>query len=354
MASLLIMLAVLATPAFGQLAAAGGQQATETQVSDSVSASARIISGGFGHVEIVQGDGTFYADEVEIFQDRDHAIATGNVVLSQGNNRIAAERAEFNAKTLLGTFFKAWGIATLQPPRQTRAAGIAPPTLVGAETDVYFFGETVEKIGPRKYQDHQRRVQHVRAAHAPLGVVVIDRGGERRSLHAVAKRRLQRERRAVALHADPLLSNQTARTAPRAFSSRLMVYRRYADSRFRTHSSGPSAGARMQRSCHDWFSNTGQGVGTEYRYNLAPGLGRRDQDVPAAGEGTASADPNGGVTTERSYEIRGTANQLLPYGFRARGRVDYFSNVTTMQPRSTPTSTTCPATSGSTAATSSA
>ena len=126
---LLMVLAVSATPAFGQQAAAGGQQSTETQVSDSVERIGENHIRRIGHVEIVQGDSTFYADEVEIFQDRDHAIATGNVVLSQGNNRIAAERAEFNTKTLLGTFFKAWGIATLQPPRQTRAAGIAPPTL---------------------------------------------------------------------------------------------------------------------------------------------------------------------------------------------------------------------------------
>ena len=59
-----------------------------------------------------------YASEVEYFQDEDRAIARGNVVLSQGNNRIAADWAEFNTKTLLGTFYHAQGIANVQPPRQ--------------------------------------------------------------------------------------------------------------------------------------------------------------------------------------------------------------------------------------------
>src|SRR4029450_40755 len=39
-----------------------------------------------------------------------------------------------------------------QPRHQGRPGGIAPPPLMGQETVVYFFGETVEKIGPKKYK----------------------------------------------------------------------------------------------------------------------------------------------------------------------------------------------------------
>src|SRR6185436_13630727 len=102
-----------------------------------------------GQVELEQGDGKLYADEVELFTKEDRAVATGNVVLTQGNNRIAADRAEFNTKTRLGTFYHASGMAVAQPPRQQPAPGaFVPPGLAAQkQVEVYFFGERVEKIG---------------------------------------------------------------------------------------------------------------------------------------------------------------------------------------------------------------
>ena len=72
-----------------------------------------------GHVEIHDaGQKTdIYADMVEFFEDEDRAVATGNVVVAQGANRISSERADFNTKTTLGTFFNASGIATVPPPK---------------------------------------------------------------------------------------------------------------------------------------------------------------------------------------------------------------------------------------------
>src|SRR3954467_12284147 len=52
-----------------------------------------------GQVELKRGDMELYANEVEIFTDSDRAVATGNVVLVQTGNRIAAERVDFNTKT---------------------------------------------------------------------------------------------------------------------------------------------------------------------------------------------------------------------------------------------------------------
>ena len=103
-------------------------------------------------VEFVQGDTALFADEVEIFTDQDRAIARGNVVFSQGSNRIAADSADFNTRTRLGTFYNAHGIANIRPPRQTASAGFVAPQLTGQENDVYFFGDVVEKIGPKKYK----------------------------------------------------------------------------------------------------------------------------------------------------------------------------------------------------------
>ena len=99
-----------------------------------------------------QKDTKLYADDVEIFVDQDRAIATGNVLLTQGSNRIAADRADFNTKTRLGTFYHASGIANIQPPRQAPTPGAFAPPLNTTDTDVYFFGDVIEKIGAKKYK----------------------------------------------------------------------------------------------------------------------------------------------------------------------------------------------------------
>src|SRR4029079_7943992 len=50
------------------------------------------------------------------------------------------------------TFYNASGMATFQPPVQTSRSAIAPPAASGQSADVYFFGETIEKIGATKYR----------------------------------------------------------------------------------------------------------------------------------------------------------------------------------------------------------
>src|SRR5204862_3218534 len=80
---------------------------------------------------------------------------------------------------------------------------------------------------------------------------------------------------------------------------------------------------------HDWYSKTGQGIGTEYRYNRGAGSDGNirtyilNETLTQAGASTDS------FSSSRSYELRGSANQLLPGGLRARGRIDYFSSITT-------------------------
>ena len=101
-----------------------------------------------GGVELEQEDTKLYADSVEWFMNEDMAIAIGNVVFSHGNNRIAAERAELNTKTHLGTFYEARGIASVQQPRRAPAPGaFTVPMLAGSELDVYFFGEQIVVAG---------------------------------------------------------------------------------------------------------------------------------------------------------------------------------------------------------------
>ncbi len=106
-----------------------------------------------GEVEFESGDMEIYADDLEAFVNDDRVVASGNVLFVQGNNRISADRADFNTRTRLGTFYNASGIANVQPPRQAPQPGaVIAPQLAGQENDVYFFGEEVEKIGPKKYR----------------------------------------------------------------------------------------------------------------------------------------------------------------------------------------------------------
>ena len=106
-----------------------------------------------GSVELEKGDSSIYADSVEYFEDEERAIARGNVVVTQGPNRIAADHAEFNTHTQLGTFYQASGIATVRQgrPQAPPPGGIVVPQMLGQDNDVYYFGETVGKR-PKRYK----------------------------------------------------------------------------------------------------------------------------------------------------------------------------------------------------------
>ena len=64
-------------------------------------------------VEMTQGDMRFYADHVEYHTETNRLVATGNVLLIEPDHQIAADRADFNAKTRLGTFYNARGFAAM-------------------------------------------------------------------------------------------------------------------------------------------------------------------------------------------------------------------------------------------------
>ena len=70
---------------------------------------------------------------------------------------------------------------------------------------------------------------------------------------------------------------------------------------------------------HDWYSQTGQGVGAEYRYLAAPGsegqlrfYNLREHEATYTEGGSTVTTPE-----RRSYEIRGSLSQRLSRTFRA-------------------------------------
>src|SRR5262249_40847825 len=121
-----------------------------------------------GQVEIDCGNESMSADQVEIFQDTNVMIATGNVVFTSGGSRIAADRLEYNTRTKTGTFFNGFGTSTMHEGRSRPGAPTTTSqftqsaqygqaqrpgdrSMFGAEeADIYFYGEKISKIADEK------------------------------------------------------------------------------------------------------------------------------------------------------------------------------------------------------------
>ena len=290
-----------------------------------------------GRVEMERGDTKIFADDVRWMTDTNQAVATGNVVFAQGANRISAERAEFNTETKLGTFYKAFGTASIQPPRSSRPVAVAAPTAIGQDTDVYFYGDTIEKLGPRKYRiangGFTTCVQPTPRWQLTSSSVVLNID------HYTLLRNAIFSVKGVPLLYTPILYYPTNRE-DRATG---ILIPTYATSTLRGqvfHNAFFWAISRSQDATfmHDWYTNTGQGVGGEYRYNFgAASDGNLNMHLLNQKE-TKFILEDGSTRTlaaERSYEIRGGANQGLSQRFRARANINYFSSIQAKQTTNT-------------------
>ena len=193
-------------------------------------------------------------------------MATGNVVVVQTGNRIAAERVDFNFKTRLGTFYKAYGFANIKPD-VPRPGAIAVPTVSNQETDVYFQGETIEKIGPKKYRitngGFTTCVQPTPRWQLAAGVTVLNID------HYTLLRNAIFSVKGVPMLYLPILYYPT-KEDDRATG---VLIPTYGQSTLRGHTFSNAFFWVLDRSQdltfeHDWFSKTGQGFGSEYRYNF--------------------------------------------------------------------------------------
>jgi LPS-assembly protein len=282
-----------------------------------------------GAVELDDGrDTKLYADDVWVYVDQDRAVATGNVVFRQGSSQISADRADFNTKTRLGTFYNATGFAMVQPPRQTaRPGGVAPPPRSGEETIVYFTGETVEKIGPRKYEitkgGFTTCVQPTPRWNFSASTIVLNLD------HYTLLKQMVMNVKGVPLFYLPVMYYPTRRD-DRATGFLLPTYGASSLRGQSLHNAFFWAINRSQDATilHDWFSKAGQGVGTEYRYNFGGGA---DGELHANWLDQHPTDPTSLLVDERSYKINGSFGQPLPARLRARGQIDYFSSLATNQ-----------------------
>jgi LPS-assembly protein len=287
-----------------------------------------------GNVEMDRGGDTkIYADDVWAYTGENRTIATGNVLLVQANNRISAERAEFDTESRLGTFYNAWGLASVKPQLQpARPGAIAPPTMTGQDTVIYFFGEKIEKIGPKKYKitngGFSTCVQPTPRWDLNAGTVTLNIDHYTLLTQAVLRVK------GVPMFYLPILYYPTKREE-RATGFLIPTY---GSSTLRGHSIHDAFFWAINRSqdatiVHDWFSKTGQGVGGEYRYNMGIGDGNLRAYLLDQHAATYVQPGTSPTTTNpsRDFDIRGGANQLLPGKIRARANVSYFSSIVSSQ-----------------------
>ena len=315
--------------------AAAARPVSETTVSDRREGSNNQKDWHFvGHVEMDRaGDTKIYADDVMVRTGENQAIATGNVVFAQGDNRISAERAEFDTETRLGTFYNASGFSTVKAPKnQPTRTGVAAPQMAGQETVVIFFGEKIEKIGPKKYRitngGFSTCMQPTPRWDLHAGTVILNVDHYTVLTNAVLRVK------GVPMFYTPILYYPTKRE-DRATGFLMPTY---GSSSLRGQSIHNGFFWAINRSqdatiTHDWFSKTGQGVGTEYRYNVGTGDGSISAhlDDQHATTYTLADGTSSPVDASRSYEIRGIASQLLPFNLRSRASVNYFSSIVTSQ-----------------------
>jgi len=278
-----------------------------------------------GKVEIEQRGMKFFADVVDIYTDTNRLTASGNVVFVNPEGRISAERLEFNTKEQTGTFYEASGIMSLGPKAERVQFG-------GQDPDVYFYGETVEKLGPKKYR--------------------LTRGGFTTCVQPTPRWELTSGTVTLNLDDYALLKNTVLRVkGVPVFYLPLGYYPIQEDQRatgFLLPSYGASTlgGQRLSNAFfwainrsqdatffHDWYTHTGQGYGTEYRYVAGP-QSEGNFLVQRFNQKAAQFDEGNTTTTlpeSKSFEVRGNAVQTIARGLRARSRVEYFSELQTKQ-----------------------
>lgn len=279
------------------------------------------------NVTIDCNDIQLFADTVEVFSDADRLYARGNVLFVSTDNRISADSLDFNTRTKTGTFHEASGIASVAN------RGIDRSFFGTQEPAAYFWGSTIEKLGPKTY-----RITH---------------GGFTTCVQPTPRWELVSNSAVVTLEEHALLKNTLlmVKDVP-VFYLPIMYYPinkedratgfltpQYGSSNIRGNTISNAFFWAINRSqdatfYHDYFSKTGMGYGSEYEYMQAPGSqGKVDVDVIREhdsvyrqADGTEIQHPGG-----QSYSIRGNVAQRLPLSLHLSGSANYFSSLISQQ-----------------------
>ena len=235
--------------------------------------------------------------------------------------RISADSVVFNTKTSVGTFNNATGIA------QLGERGERNRSMFGTlEPDVYFYGATIEKIGPDKYRitkgGFTTCVQPTPRWEIVSGNATLNLDDYVMLRNAVV------EVKDVPVFYLPMLyypiqeDDRATGSCCRCTARRSPPARRSA-----TRSSGRSIAARTRRS-----STTGcSRAATASAPSTATCSGRRRRATSSyywLDEKEAVINGQHAPAAAEQDDSRRTSARTCPFGLSARGRVDYFTDVT--------------------------
>jgi LPS-assembly protein len=279
-----------------------------------------------GQVELPLGNQTtLFADQVELFRDKNRVIAQGNVTFATAEGRLSAERLEYDVASGTGVFQTATGLMSLGAQADRTQFG-------NQEADVYFYGDVIERLGPRKYRITRGAfttcVQPTPRWEVASGTVTLNLND-----YAVARGTILRVKGVPVMYLPmiyyPIREDQR---------STGFLMPTYGGSTVRGQALSNAFFWAINRSTdatfyHDWFTRTGQGGGAEYRYVAAA---QSYGDVRlyrfSRKETTFTNDEQTQtLPSSNSYEIKGNLNHSLTRSIRARGRVEYFTDLVTQQ-----------------------
>jgi LPS-assembly protein len=279
-----------------------------------------------GQVELPLDSQTkLFADKVEMFRDTNRLVATGNVVFSNPEGRLASERLEYDVEANTGTFHVASGLMSLGDKADRRQFG-------NQDADVYFFGETIEKLGPRRYKitrgGFTTCVQPTPRWEMTSGSVVLNLND-----YAIARNTVLRVKGVPVMYL-PLIY-YPIRNDDRATGFLLPTYgtstlRGQALSNAFFWAIGRSQDATF---FHDWYTRTGQGAGAQYRY-VAAAQSTGDVRFYRFSQREVQFNNDGQTQTlaaSNSFEVTGNVSHALTRSIRARARLDYFSDILSQQ-----------------------
>ena len=259
----------------------------------------------------------FYADVVDVYLDTDKLEASGHVLYETAQARIAAERVVFNTRSGTGTFYGASGMAALGERAQKSMFGSLEP-------DVYFYGSTVEKTGEDRYKitkgGFTTCVQPTPRWEIVSGSFSINVGD-----YAILRNAVVRVKD-VPIFYLPILY-YPIQDDGRSTGFLLPTYGR---STYQGQSVSNAFFWAINRSqdltlMHDWFTQTGYGYGSEYRWVRG---GASSGNLKAYRLNQKAATVNGASIPEaRSFLMTGSMNQTLPFRLTGRARIDYSSRL---------------------------
>jgi LPS-assembly protein len=266
-------------------------------------------------------DTRFFAEYVEIFQDRNRVVATRNVLVVSPTSRISAERMEFDTRTKTGVFYAADGTASLGDRVDRSMFGTQEP-------DAMFRGKEIHKIGPKKYRIVEGAFTTC-VQPTPRWQFVSGSATLNLDDYALLKNSVFRVKNVPLLYLP--LFYYPIQEDDRATGFLIPTY---GTSTLRGQSLSNAFFWAINRSqdatlLHDWFSKAGQQYGGEYRYVLAPGS---TGNIRTSMINEKSITPEGGGTPtdpRREFRVDGGMTQNLGRGFRARANANFFSNANT-------------------------